>query len=480
MNKDHLPERKVLARAITYKDYIGLALGSMIGIGWVIVAGDWLIKGGPLGAILAFVCGGLLLVAVGKCYAELTPALPLAGGALAFSYKAFGNFPSFLTAWFLAFAYICICPFETVSMGWLLEYAFPGLKSAPLYTVGGYSICLSSIIPGLAIGLLTIALNYFGIKFSALFQTVSTALLLLCAVGFTVAAFAKGNLSNMQPLFAHYGDWTAIPLSVIAVLGIVPFFMSGFDTIPQAAEESGLKVDPKDLGKAVIVSIFVGALFYIVVIIDLSICRPWQEVTGFDMPIAEVFRHVFANEWITRLVLCTAFLGLITSLNGFFITATRILFSAGRGGLLPKWFAEIDKKHQTPKNAIWFVGFLSLVGPFIGRSAILPIVDVSSLAFVGGWFMTCLAAIRLRKTAPNLNRPYKVKNIYTLYIGAIISAILILLLIVPGSSTQLVWPLEYLILAAWLVLGFAGYFLRQKAKDMTKDQRDYQILGDYR
>jgi APA family basic amino acid/polyamine antiporter len=307
MNNNNLPERKVLARVVTYKDYVGLALGSMIGIGWVIVAGNWLVRGGPLGAILAFMCGSLLLITIGKCYAELTPALPLAGGELAFAYKAFGNFPAFLTAWFLAFGYICICPFETVSLGWLLEYVFPELKSAPLYTVGGYHICLSSIIPGLAIGLLTITLNYFGIRFSALFQTVSTALMFLCVVGFTVAAFTKGSFSNMQPLFAHNGDWTAVPLSVIAVLGIVPFFMSGFDTIPQAAEESGLKINPRDLGKAVIVSIFVGAIFYVVIIIDLSICLPWREVIGFDMPIAEVFRRVFSREWIARLVLCPHF-----------------------------------------------------------------------------------------------------------------------------------------------------------------------------
>jgi len=470
-----------LARVISYKNYVGLALGSMIGIGWITVAGDWLIDGGPLGAILAFLIGGFLLITIGKCYAELTPALPLAGGELAFSYKAFGNLPSFLTTWFLAFAYICICPFETVSISLLTDYILPELKSETLYIVGGYPICYSSIIPGLAIGALIIALNFFGIKFSAIFQTIAIALIFLCVACFTVAAFTKGSFSNMQPLFAHQGSWAAVPLSVIAVLGIVPFFMSGFDTIPQAAEESGLKVNPKDLGKAVVVSIFVGAIFYAVVIINLSICIPWQEVTEYKtLPVVEAFSVAFGNEWITRLALLAAFLGLVTSFNGFFIASTRIIFSAGRGGLFPKWFSEIDKKHHTPKNAIWFVGFLSLIGPFIGRSAILPICNVGSLAFVCAWFITCLAAIRLRKTAPNMKRPYKVKNISTLYIGAIISAILILFLIVPGSSAQLVWPLEYLILIVWLRLGFAGFFVRQHSKDTTKEQRDYLILGDYR
>ena len=99
MNKKHgkkqtrLPHRKRLAKAVSYKDYIGLGLGTIVGIAWVIIAGEWLLKGGPLGSILAFLIGGLLLTLIGLCYAELTTAIPVAGGEIAFSYKAFGTPP---------------------------------------------------------------------------------------------------------------------------------------------------------------------------------------------------------------------------------------------------------------------------------------------------------------------------------------------------------------------------------------------------
>jgi len=473
-------QRKALAKVISYKNYLGLALGSMIGVGWVIVAGDWLIRGGPLGVILGYIIGGFLLITVGKCYAELTPAIPVAGGEVAFSYKAFGTLTAFQTGWFLSFSYIGICAFETVSIGWLLEYIIPEIKSQTLYTIGGYSLGLSSIIPGVIIGFFITILNYCGIKNSTLFQTISTGLIFISVIAFALIALIKGSFSNMLPLFADHGHLWSAPLSIIAVLGIVPWFLSGFDAIPQAAEESGRKVNPEDLGKAVIVSIIIGALFYAVVIMSLSLCLPWQQVIKFEMPIADMFRVAFGYEWIARLVLFAAFLGLITSLNGFFIASSRVLFSAGRGGLLPKWFGEIDERFHTPKNAILFVGMISVISPFIGRSVLLPIVNVGSLAFVCAWFITCIASIILRKIAPEMNRPYKVKRKSTLYTGAVISGILILLMVSPGSSAQLNWPAEYIILVSWIILGYSGYIWRQRNKDLSKEERDFLILGDYK
>ncbi|MBN1221929.1 MAG: APC family permease [Candidatus Aminicenantes bacterium] len=480
MKTGSIPRRKALAKAISFKNYVSLGLGDIIGIGWVIVAGDWLLKGGPLGAILAFIIGGVLLIAVGKCYAELTPAIPVAGGEVAFSYKAFGTGPAFLTAWFLAFGYIFVCPFETISLGWLLENIVPAVKSPPLYSLGGYEVSLSSLIPGLAFALLIIGINYRSVKNTAIFQTFFMAAMLVCVVAFTAVALIKGDFSNMQPLFSRSGSLLAAPLSIIAVIGMVPFFMSGFDTIPQAAEESGNKVNPRDLGKAIIIAIIVGIIFYVVVILALSICYPWQESVKLEMPTAQVFRIAFGYEWASKLVLIAAFFGLITTLNATFLAASRVVFSMGRGGLLPKWFGEVSDKNRTPKNAILFVGFLTIIGSFVGKSFLLPIVTVSSLGFACAWFFTCYAAVALRKTAPDMQRPYRVKHKSTLYIGVVISGILIILMVFPGSPAQISWPLEYFILAAWIFFGYIAYRWRMRAKDLTKDERDYQILGEYR
>ena len=480
MSKSNQIERKALAKVISYKSYVALGIGDIIGIGWVIVAGEWLIKGGPLGTIIAFIIGGGLLIAVGKCYAELTPAIPVAGGEVAFSYRAFGTGPAFLTAWFLAFGYIFVCPFETISLGWILEHIIPVIKSAPLYSVGGYEVSLSSLLPGLAFALLIIILNYRSVKNTTMFQTFFLTAMLSCVVVFTIVALIKGDFSNLRPLFARQGSLLAAPLSVIAVIGWVPFFMSGFDTIPQAAEESGKKVDPRDLGKAIIIAIVVGIIFYVVVILALSISHPWQESVKVDMPTAQVFRIAFGYEWAAKLVLIAAFCGLITTLNAVFLASTRVVFSMGRGGLLPRWFGEISDKYRTPKNSILFVGGITIISSFFGKSFLLPIVTVSSLGFTCAWFICCYAAIDLRRTAPDMRRPYKVKHKSTLYLGAIVSAVLVILMLASGSPAQIKWPLEYVIIAAWILLGYIAYRWRMSKKDLTKDERDIQILGDYR
>lgn len=465
---------------MTFKNYLGLGIGAIIGVGWVVVAGDWLVRGGPLGAILGFLIGGLLLIFVGLCYAELTPAIPVAGGELAFSYKAFGVGPSFLTGWFLSLAYIIMCPFEAVAIGWLIEYLLPSLKSEALYSVGGYPVSLLSIITGIVLSLLIIYMNYHGVKASARFQTIATALIFICTAAFTLIALVKGSFSNMTPLFAGGGSTPAILGSIIAVMGIVPFFYSGFDTIPQGSEESGTHLKPKDLGKAVIISILVAGVFYVIVILALSLCLPWQETIKFEMPTANAFQAAFGYTWATKLVVFAAFLGLITTFNAFFIASTRLIFALGRGGLLTTWLGDVDEKRQTPKNAILFVGLLTIIGPFLGKSSLLPIVNVGSLAFISGWFVTCLSSVRLRKTAPEMNRPYKVKHKINLYVGTAISGLLIIFMIFPGSSAQLKWPLEYALFAGWMLLGYIGYRLRRAKKDMSDEDRAYNILGEYR
>lgn len=474
-------KRQSLKRAVTFRDYVSLGLGAMFGMGWVVYTGEWLTKGGPLGAMAGFVVGGLVLVPVGLIYAELTPAIPVAGGGVAFSYKAFGPLVAFMSAWLLAFGYIMICPFETVALGWILEHIAPSLVSDTLYEVGGKSISISNVLPGVVAGGLVMFLNIMGVRASARFQMFSTVAMLVCVVAFAVIAVAKGNLAHMLPLFPEGSTFSSSTLlALLSVVVLVPFWMSGFDTIPQTAEESGKDMNPRRLGTAVIVSIFMGICFYVLVIFSVSIAWPWRMSVGLDMPTSEVFIESFGYTWAARLVLVAALLGLVTSLNGFFVASTRVLFSAGRGGLLPAWFAAVDPKRGTPVNAIVFVGFFALAGPFIGKALLWPIVHAGSFAFITVWLITCLAAIRLRKTAPDMHRPYKVRHEATLYFGAVVAAALALCFVIPGSPEILAWPEEAAIVVGWVVLGLVFYLVRRSMFDISKEERDRQILGEYR
>ncbi len=472
-------KRETLEKVISFRSYIALGLGIVVGIGWVVYSGQWLADGGPLGAMIAFLVGGLLLIPVGKCYAELTSAIPVAGGEVAFSFKAFGPFTCFLTAWALAFSYVMVTPFETIAIGTLLESIIPAIATEPLYYIDGSKVSLSTIIPGVLIGIYLIWLNYKGVENSTKFQSYVISVLVVCTFVFTAVALVKGDVSNLTPLFAREGSfWAVAPASIVSVIVVVPWFMSGFDAIPQASEEAGIKMDPKQLGTAIILTIIAGAIFYTLIILAVAISVPWQVSSKLALPTAEVFEVAFGYVWVAKLVLITALLGLVTTLNGMYIAASRIIFALGRGGLLPHWFAGVHPVHHIPRNAILFVGGVSLIGPFVGKAAMGPIVNSSSLGFTSALVITCLAAIRLRKTDPDMARPYKVHKAH-LYAGAIISSILVLLMILPQSSGQLA-PNEFLIIGIWMVFGVTAYFWRVSKKDMDQEERSYMILGDYK
>ena len=477
-----MTQRKHLEKAIPFRSYIGVGLGAIIGIGWVLYSGQWLMDGGPGGAILAFLVCGLLLLPVGMCYAELTSAIPVAGGEMAFAYKAFGPLAAFLTAWALTLSYTAITPFETIAIGALTEATFPSLVSDTLYQVGHYRISWSSILPGLIAGLYVIWLNYRGAASSTRVQLWIVYALAACSAIFIVTAMTKGDISHLTPLFSHEGNiWVAGPASIISVLVVAPYFMAGFDTIPQAAEEAGVSMKPSQLGIAIIACIILGALFYVLILLAVSMSVSHKQlmmiVNEKDvMPTAEVFRVAFGYEWAAKLVMFAALLGLVSTLNGFYIASSRLLFSMGRGGLLPEWFGKVHGKHQTPCNAVLFVGGISLIGPFIGKSALVPIVNSGALTFAAGLLMTCLSAVRLRSNHPDMARPFRA-NTAALYAGAAVSTLLVLMMIVPGSPGFLK-PLEFTIIGGWIAFGLTAFAIRRARRDIDRQQRDYLILGD--
>jgi len=160
-----------------------------------------------------------------------------------------------------------------------------------------------------------------------------------------------------------------------------------------------------------------------------------------------------------------------------YIASSRLIFSLGRGGMLPHWFAGVHPQHHTPGNALLFVGAVSLAGPFVGKFALVPIVNTGSFVFTIALAVTCSAAIALRHSAPGLERPYRART-PMLYLGVLISLFLFSLMILPQSPGQL-GKLEFVIVAIWLVLGLVAFYWRHFRHPISKKERDYLILGDY-
>ena len=100
--------RPVLQKGVGKAGLFSLAFGAMIGVGWVTAMGSWLTNAGPVGAAIAFAIGGLLMLVIGLCYAEVTASLPVSGGEVAYAYKAFGTSKSYIVGWFLVFGYLSV------------------------------------------------------------------------------------------------------------------------------------------------------------------------------------------------------------------------------------------------------------------------------------------------------------------------------------------------------------------------------------
>ena len=252
--------RPQLKRVIGRLGFFSLAFGSMIGVGWITSLGSWFEKAGPLGAIAAFLIGGLVVLVIGLCYAEVTPMLPVAGGEVAYAYKASGTSMAFGVGWCLALGYLSVSAFEAGSIGMVLAYIEPSLQVGPLYEVNGVTVYASHLAIAAVFTLFITLINFVGVNVATRVQIGLTVLLVICASAFVIAGFGQGSIGNLHPGFT--GE-TAISgfQGILAVLVTVPFWFVGFDTIPQAAEERQGQFPARRLGQCIVMWILGSILF---------------------------------------------------------------------------------------------------------------------------------------------------------------------------------------------------------------------------
>lgn len=465
---------------MTQFEFFALAFGSMIGVGWVTAMGGWLTQAGPLGAIIAFVIGGAIMLCIGLCYAEATPMLPVAGGEVAYSYLAFGTFKSFVVGWFLAFGYIAISGFEAISIGKVLGYMFPDSDWWLLYHVEGDPVYGSHLLLGLVFTALITWLHYRGVQSAAALQRWLTIAFVAVVLIFIGAGLIGGKWENMSPMFTVVdgGSFKAISAGILMVLVTVPFWFVGFDTIPQGAEEADASMAPRKFARLIIGSIVAATLFYIVLIISVGMIVPWQSIVDSPLPAANAFEAAFQSKGMVYLVLSAALLGLFTSWNGFFLAGSRVLFSLGRGRMIPAAFGETHPKHGTPHLAVLLTGLMTVLAPLMGRQALLSFVNAGSFCIGIAFFGVALSIMRLRRSHPDLKRPFR------LPFGALIpglaalgSLFLIGVMVCPGSPAALAWPREAIILGVLTSLGAGFWFGGSRARALvTEKQRAYLIL----
>ncbi len=472
--------RPTLQRGIDRLGFFALAFGSMIGVGWVTALGTWLHAAGPLGAVLGFLAGGLLMLAIGLCYAELCAMLPVAGGEVAYAYGAFGTGKAFLIGWFLAFGYLSVSAFEAISVGRVLSYLVPGLDRWPVYSVGGETVFGSHLLFALVATAVITWINYRGVRGASRLQTMLTIGFVAVALIFLLAGLVGGDSANAEPWFVGNGTIGVVE-GIATVFVTAPFWFVGFDTIPQGAEEAEQSVTPRSMSLMILLSIVGATLFYCLLIWSVAHVAPWQVTAGEDMPTATAFRVSMGSSLLADLVLVAALLGLLTSWNGFFLAGSRVLFSLGRAHIAPPSWGSTHPRHATPATAVLVTGALTMAGAFLGRGSMVAFIDVGSFCIALAFMGVTFSLTRLRRDRPNLARPYRVPGGGVIPTFAGLGALLILVvMVVPGSGAALVWPLEWGLLLAVIVLGAVAWWAGSRGRQTLEEgERARRILGEF-
>jgi basic amino acid/polyamine antiporter, APA family len=440
-----------LARQLRATDYFTLGWGTMVGVGWLVIMDDWLLRGGALGALLGFVIGGALLLPIGWVYGKLVIAMPDAAGEVAYTSAVFSRPVSFATGWMMTLAYFIVCPWEAVAVGRIAGYIVPGLDSMELYRIAGRPVYLPHLAIGLALTALLTVLNYRGIRLSATFQNWTSFGTLALFILFVALGVSRGSPANIQPLFTH------TPLiSILLVIQIVPYFMTGFESVGKAAEEAGPDFHARGFFRAIWMAIFVGILFYASIVAAVVFVAPWRQLTGEKFMTAVAFQQAvghrgFASSWIVDIILAAALLSLFKCFNGNFVAASRLLFALGRRGMVDSRLGTIHASHQTPSAAVLCVGLATAACMLLGDAILVPITEVGSVACAIGWSATCAACLALARARPGtitLSTAERAVAWFGLAVG-IAMALMKVVPLVPGHFTVYEW----LALGVWIALG---------------------------
>ena len=256
-------------KGVSAIDFFCIGFGAIVGVGWAVSINNWMSgSGGPIPAGLGYIAALIMMVPIALCYCELVPALPVAGGGMAFAFRAFNDKVAVISGWAAFGGFVSIIPWEAIQITDVLGYLIPGLTDGePLYYVAGTGIHLTTIIIGVICSFLLFALNMRGLAAAAGVQKILCFILVGSAVVGAVASLLHGSPEHWQPLYDTsnpmiYGDPSqgyveatnsSMFGGILAIMSSAPFFLAGFETIPQGVEEAG--GDIKSVGKTVVLSV---------------------------------------------------------------------------------------------------------------------------------------------------------------------------------------------------------------------------------
>ncbi|GAB3288095.1 amino acid permease [Parasphingorhabdus pacifica] len=452
-----------LQRSLGLWQLTAIGLGGIIGAGVFSLAGVVANeKAGPA-VLLSFLIAGIASAAAAFSYAEFAGMIPKAGSAYTYGYVVFGEVVGWLIGWDLLLEYTAIVGVVAISISGYFNDLLGFLHiDLPLWMVGAPGTEPAGVPAGsYKVNLFAVALCLFmafmlnqGMKSAARFGTMLVYLKIAIVLLVVVVGAFHIEAGNYDPFFPFGVS------GVVAGAGTVFFAVFGYDAMSTAAEES--TDSQKHMPKAIIYSLAIAMVLYILVCLVLTGMIPYSEIdkeSAFSTAFADVGLPL-----VGAVLAVGAILGVLTVLFTFMLGVTRVGFAMSRDGLLPRWFSKTHPVHKVPSRFTWLIGIAAA-----GFAGFLPINEAAELTNIGillAFVVVCIAVIVLRYRKPNLARGFKCPGMpFVPAIGVVFSVTLI-------ASLS---PSTWLRFGVWFLIGlviYAAYGYRNSRMNISASDAD--------
>ncbi len=427
-----------LKRSLGPGRLLALGIGAIIGAGIFVLTGQAAAQYAGPAIILSFILAGIACAFAGLCYAEFAALIPIAGSAYTYSYATLGELVAWIIGWDLILEYAVGS--ATVAVGWA-EYVTSLLRDFGVTLPRIHGFNLLALLGVLAVT----ALLAFGTKESTRFNAIIVGVKLLVIAAFLGFGVFHLHPANWRPFLpANTGHFGSYGLSgVLRGAGVIFFAYIGFDAVSCAAQEA--KNPQKDMPIGVLGSLAVCTVLYILVAATLTGLVSYKLLNVGD-PIA-VGMGAIGIGWLTELVKVGVIAGLTSVMLVLLYGQTRIFYTMANDGLLPGIFSRLSPRFHTPSVATWLLGIIvSLIAAFVPLYLLGKLVSIGTLfAFI----LVCAGVLYLRRTQPDLERPFRCPGLPAVPILGILSCLYLMSGLPFSTQVRLV---------VWLLIGFVIYF----------------------
>ena len=440
-----------LVRSLKVRDFLALGVGTIVSTSIFTIPGEVAaMHTGPAVAIsflLAAVVAGLVAFA----YAEMSAAMPFAGSAYSWINVVFGEFFGWIAGWALLAEYFIAVAFvgSGLSANFRALIAPLGLKlpaslSNAFGTDGGIVDLVSVVVIALVAALIS-----RGVSRAARVENVLVVLKVFAVLLFIVVGLTALHAANYVPFVPKYHETTNGPFGgwqgIYAGVSMIFLSYIGFDSI---AANSAEAINPqKTMPRGILGSLVIAVVLFVAVSLVLVGMLPYSKYANSAEPVGLALRAA-GHGGVATVVQTIAVVGMFTALIGMSMAGSRLIYSFGRDGMLPKWLGKLDKSNR-PNRALWT---LTIVGILIG--AFFPFAFLSQLISAGTLIAFMFVSIGIyplrRREGKDINDPaFKVPLYPVLPALGFLASLMVFL----GLDYQ-----AKLYAGIWFVLGLVIYF----------------------